>query len=184
MQTQFGSTRLILLQGDITEQSVDAIVNAANSALAGGGGVDGAIHRAGGREITKECHAIRAEQGGCPTGTAVATTAGRLNAQKIIHTVGPIWDSQPPEESDRLLANAYRSSLELAAQHGLKTVAFPSISTGIYGFPIERAAVVALNAVREAVARLDIDEVRFVLFSDANLGVYRTALSGLIDSSP
>ena len=164
METAFGGVRIVVKRGDITAEHVDAIVNAANSQLAGGGGVDGAIHRAGGPEIMQECHAIRARQGGCPTGTAVATTAGRLHAKKVIHTVGPIWDNHSPDEADRLLASAYRSSLQLAVDLGLKTVAFPSISTGVYGFPIDRAA--PLVAGREFRGEHPLDEIRFVLFSD------------------
>lgn len=177
MNATFGSTKITLVQGDITKESVDAIVNAANSRLAGGGGVDGAIHRAGGPEIMAECDKIRAERGGCPTGEAVATTAGKLNAKYVIHTVGPIWDQQPPKESDRLLANAYRNSLALAQQLNAKTVALPSISTGVYGFPIERAAPLVLQTVRDAVTNSSLEEVRFVLFSASDLAVYESALA-------
>ncbi len=165
------STRLTLVQGDITVQQVDAIVNAANAALRGGGGVDGAIHRAGGPDIMAECRQI----GGCPTGQAVRTTAGRLPADHVIHTVGPVWSGGDAGEPD-LLASAYRRSLELAAAHGARTVAFPSISTGVYGYPKDMASETALDAVSTAVANLDIDEVRFVVFGDDDLATYRQAM--------
>jgi len=172
--------QLTLVQGDITRQVVDAIANAANASLVGGGGVDGGIHRAGGPAIMAECDRIRAERGGCPTGTAVVTTAGRLAAKAVIHTAGPRWRGGGHGEAT-LLAGCYRSCLDLAAQHGFRTVAFPSISTGVYGYPIERAADVAL---REVGARLEampatFDEVRFVLFSAEDLAVYRSARRAL-----
>lgn len=175
-QFRCANTLLSAYRGDITTEAVDAIVNAANSRLAGGGGVDGAIHRAGGPEIMKECAAIRASQGGCPTGQAVLTTAGRLPARHVIHAVGPIWDAADPMECDRLLTSAYRSSLMLAVQHGLQTIAFPSISTGIYGFPIDRAAPLVVATVREFLAEHALREVRFVLFSPEDLSVYERAL--------
>ena len=170
-----GRTRLVLTQGDITQQETDAIVNAANSRLAGGGGVDGAIHRAGGPAIMEECRHLD----GCPTGQAVVTTAGRLKAKKVIHTVGPIYRGRP--EDARLLASAYKSSLDLAAKHALRTVALPSLSTGAYGYPLDLAAAVALQAVKEAIlAHGDaLDEVRFVLFGDDAYQAYRLALSRL-----
>ncbi|MFH1035580.1 MAG: O-acetyl-ADP-ribose deacetylase [Pseudomonadota bacterium] len=170
-----GRTRLVLMQGDITQQETEAIVNAANSRLAGGGGVDGAIHRAGGPAIMEECRQI----GGCPTGTAVITTAGRLPCKKVIHTVGPIYRGRP--EDARLLASAYVSSLDLAAHHALRTVSFPSLSTGAYGYPLGQAARVALQAVQEAIlAHGDaFDEVRFVLFGDDAHEAYRQALAHL-----
>ena len=166
-----GTTRLSLVQGDITVQQVDAIVNAANAALRGGGGVDGAIHRAGGPAIMAECRRI----GGCPTGEAVRTTAGRLPADHVIHTVGPVWSGGNAGEPD-LLASAYRRSLEVAADHGARTVAFPSISTGVYGYPKELAAQTALDTVTAAVADLEIDEVRFVVFGDDDRGTYERAM--------
>lgn len=167
---------LTLQLGDITRQHVDAIVNAANAGLVGGGGVDGAIHHAGGPEIMEECDRIRAEKGGCPTGTAVRTTAGKLPARAVIHTVGPRWRGGKHGE-ERLLASAYRSSLELAASHGYRTVAFPSIGTGVYGYPIRKAAEVALRTILEVLAErpVDFDEVRVVLFSKFDLGVYEKA---------
>ncbi|MDE2867996.1 MAG: O-acetyl-ADP-ribose deacetylase [Chloroflexota bacterium] len=166
-----GNTRLTLVQGDITLQQVDAIVNAANAALRGGGGVDGAIHRAGGPDIMAECRHI----GGCPTGDAVRTTAGRLPANHVVHTVGPVWSGGNAGERD-LLASAYRRSLEVAADHGARTVAFPSISTGVYGYPKELAAETALDAVTAALPLLDLDEVRFVVFGGDDLAVYQQAM--------
>ena len=160
--------------GDITTYDVDAIVNAANTSLLGGGGVDGAIHRAGGPSILEECRAIVARQGRCPTGEAVITGAGRLPARHVIHTVGPIWSDQPDAESDRLLAAAYTNSLGLAVGHGCRTVAFPNISTGVYGFPKERAADVAIRAVTATAWNLD--EVVFVCFDDENLSLYADRL--------
>src|SRR2546422_9636378 len=143
---QIGSARLTLEAGDITEQHVDAIVNAANPTLLGGGGVDGGIHRRGGPAILEECKAIVARQGGCPTGEAVITTGGRLPARFVIHTVGPVWSGGRRGEDD-LLAAAYRNSLRLASERDLTTIAFPSIATRAYRFPIERAAGIALSTV-------------------------------------
>ena len=160
--------------GDITTYAVDAIVNAANSSLLGGGGVDGAIHRAGGPSILEECRAIVARQGGCPTGQAVISGAGNMPARHVIHTVGPIWGDQADDESDRLLAEAYRNSLALAVDHRCRTVAFPNISTGVYGFPKDRAVDVALGAVSGT--RWNLDEVVFVCFDDDNLSLYRSRL--------
>jgi O-acetyl-ADP-ribose deacetylase len=166
------SARIELVRGDITEAEVDAIVNAANSSLLGGGGVDGAIHRAGGPEILAECRTL----GGCETGDAKATTGGRLPARHVIHTVGPVWRGGGHGE-DEQLASAHRRSLEVAAELGARSVAFPAISTGIYGFPIERAAPIALRTVRETSERLPgLDLVRFVLFSDGDLRVFQQAL--------
>ncbi len=174
-QKQINSTELLLTEGDITQAEVEAIVNAANSRLAGGGGVDGAIHRAGGPEIMAECKKI----GHCPTGEAVITTAGRIKAKKVIHTVGPIYRGRP--EDPRLLASAYQSSLALAAEHKLRTVAFPSLSTGAYGYPLDQAAAVALKAVKQGI--LDhpgaFDQVRFVLFGQNAFEAYAHALDQL-----
>jgi O-acetyl-ADP-ribose deacetylase len=156
-----GAIRFLL--GDITEQEVDAIVNAANSSLLGGGGVDGAIHRRGGPEILAECRQLRATRypDGLPTGEAVATTAGRLPARWVIHTVGPVYAKR--EDRSHLLASAYRRSLEVAVDVGARSVAFPAVSAGIYGWPLDDAARIAVGTVREMAAELD--EVRFVLFS-------------------
>ncbi len=174
-----GKRKIVLLRGDITHQHADAIVNAANSSLMGGGGVDGAIHAAGGPAILDECREIRIERGGCPTGQAVITTAGRLPAKNVIHTVGPIWSGGGRGEPE-LLASCYQSSLELAARHGLRCVAFPSISTGAYRFPVERAARIALETVAAMLKHLDIDEVRFILFTQADFDVYAEAMDALL----
>jgi O-acetyl-ADP-ribose deacetylase (regulator of RNase III) len=170
-----GSAALELHQGDITRLAVDAIVNAANSRLAGGGGVDGAIHRAGGPEIMAECRAI----GSCPTGTAVITTAGRLSARWVIHAVGPVYRDGRHGEPE-LLAGAYRASLQLASGQGAKSIAFPSISTGVYGYPIEQAAPIALAAVgRHLQEPSSLERVVFVLFSAGDYAVYEGALAGI-----
>jgi O-acetyl-ADP-ribose deacetylase (regulator of RNase III) len=177
MHVEVNGTTLQLVQGDITNQRIDAVVNAANSSLLGGGGVDGAIHRNGGPEILAECREIRNRQGKLPTGEAVITTAGNLPAKKVIHTVGPVWNGGEKGEYE-LLANAYRNSLEQAAEHGLKTVAFPSISTGAYGFPIEEAAETAIETIREFLENHPdtFDGVRMVLFSVDDLQEYERAL--------
>ncbi len=181
--TVIDGVRLILLQGDITDQEVDAIVNAANTTLLGGGGVDGAIHRRGGPAILAECQIIRDREGGCPTGSAVITGAGNLPARHVIHTVGPVWSGgQRGEET--LLRAAYRSSLERAREHGLATIAFPSISTGAYRYPIVEASRVALDEVATAISaqalhREGLEEVRFVLFSSADQKTYQRALKGV-----
>jgi O-acetyl-ADP-ribose deacetylase (regulator of RNase III) len=169
-------TTLELVHGDITEQEVDAIVNAANSALAGGGGVDGAIHRAGGPAIMRECRKI----GGCPTGEAVVTTAGNLSARKVIHTVGPVWQGGGSGEAD-LLASAYRNSLQRAVEEGCRSVAFPSLSTGAYGYPIARAARVALGTVLDFLRAegAGLELVRFVLFTQQDREAYARALRDL-----
>jgi O-acetyl-ADP-ribose deacetylase (regulator of RNase III) len=158
------------VRGDITEQAVDAIVNAANSSLLGGGGVDGAIHRAGGPAILEECRLL----GGCETGDAKVTTAGRLPARHVIHTVGPVWHGGDAGEAE-LLASCHRRALELAAEHGCTSVAFPAISTGVYGYPVELAAPVAVAAVREAL-RPPVELVRFVLFGDQAFEAFERAL--------
>jgi O-acetyl-ADP-ribose deacetylase (regulator of RNase III) len=180
MQRLIGKTVLALVQGDITRQEVDAIVNAANTSLLGGGGVDGAIHRAGGPAILEECKQIRAAQGGCPTGQAVITTGGRLPARRVIHTVGPVWQGGGHGEAG-LLRSAYRRSLELAAAEDLRRVAFPSISTGAYRFPLARAAALAVETIEQHCrAHPDAhDEVRMVLFSAGDLEVYAAALAQL-----
>ena len=162
--------RIIVKVGDITREAVDAIVNAANSSLMGGGGVDGAIHRAGGPEILAACRKIRASEypQGLPTGEAVITTAGRLPARYVIHTVGPVYGQHGGEEA-RLLGACYENSIALAAKHGLETIAFPAISTGIYGYPKDEAARVSLAAIELALmAHAGIREVRLVFFSEAD----------------
>ena len=178
---RFGETAIILTQGDITRETVDAIVNAANSSLMGGGGVDGAIHRAGGPQILAECRQIVARQGGCPTGEAVITGAGRLAARHVVHAVGPVWQGGRAGEPE-LLASAYRNSLTLAAAQGARTIAFPAISAGIYGYPLDRAAAVALGIARDyALARPDFAEIRFVLFSADSFAAFEMALRSLRD---
>jgi O-acetyl-ADP-ribose deacetylase (regulator of RNase III) len=157
-------TTITLVQGDITRQSADAIVNAANSSLLGGGGVDGAIHRRGGPAILEDCRALRASHygKGLPTGQAVATTAGDLDARWVIHTVGPVWSAS--EDRSDLLASCYRESLRVADELGARTVAFPAISTGVYRYPMEDAARIAVETVRAA--KTEVEEVRFVLFDE------------------
>jgi O-acetyl-ADP-ribose deacetylase len=170
-----GASRIELRQGDITHQDTDAIVNAANSGLRGGGGVDGAIHRAGGPEILAACGRL----GGCPTGEARITSGGNLRSKYVIHAVGPIYRDGRHGEAE-LLASAYRRSVALAGARHLTSLAFPSISTGAYGYPIEDAARIALRAVSETLPRHpSLTLVRFVLFSAADLAVYQAALSAL-----
>ena len=165
-----------LIKGDITKIKADAIVNAANSSLLGGGGVDGAIHRAGGPAILEECRAIRAKQGGCETGEAVITTAGSLPAKYVIHTVGPVWNGGNKGEPE-LLANCYRNSLQLAVKNGVKSIAFPNISTGIYHFPKPEAAAIAIETVQRFIANdNNLKEIFFVCFDDENYGLYKERL--------
>ncbi len=180
MKKTIAGRTIELVRGDITREATDAIVNAANSSLMGGGGVDGAIHRAGGPALLEECKAIRASGRDCPTGQAVITGGGRLAARHVIHTVGPVWHGGGRGEAD-LLASCYRRSLELAAEKKLRSVAFPSVSTGVYGYPVGRAAVVATSAVaRFLEGRADApDVVRFVLFDDDTFEAYRAALEAL-----
>jgi O-acetyl-ADP-ribose deacetylase (regulator of RNase III) len=166
-----------LTQGDITHQVVDAIVNAANSGLLGGGGVDGAIHRAGGPEILEECKKIRSKIGKLPTGEAVITTAGHMRAKHVIHTVGPRWKGGHDHEPE-LLANAYRNSLKIADEYKLKTISFPSISTGVYGYPVEHAAIIALKTVANYLkGETQIELVRFVLFDHKTFQAYKKAMA-------
>ena len=175
MQRRIGEAVLELVRGNIVEQTTDAIVNAANTTLLGGGGVDGAIHRAGGPAILEECRRL----GGCATGDAKITTGGRLPARWVIHTVGPVYrDGRHGEGA--LLASAYRRSLEVAAEHDIESVAFPSISTGAYRFPIAAAARTAIDTVTEVLENggSPIRLVRFVLFSDGDLAAYSDALGG------
>lgn len=173
MHVTAGCTTLSLVVGDITLQDVDAIVNAANSSLMGGGGVDGAIHRAGGPKILEECTTYVGRSGRLPTGEAMITSAGRMKAKHVIHTVGPVWQGGNSRE-DELLLNAYRNSLRIAIEHNVKTIAFPSISTGIYGFPIERASKIAVKTVKKFVQdNPSLKEVRFVTFSRTDFDIYK-----------
>lgn len=170
-----GVHRIEVALGDITRHAADAIVNAANSSLLGGGGVDGAIHRAGGPSILEECRRL----GGCATGDAKATGAGDLPARHVIHTVGPVWQGGDAGEEE-LLASCHRRSVELAAELGCRTVAFPAISTGVYRFPVELAAPIALRTTAEGLARHEaIERATFVLFSEGHLRVFEHALAGL-----
>jgi O-acetyl-ADP-ribose deacetylase len=168
--------RIKLIRGDITKLKVDAIVNAANTSLLGGGGVDGAIHRAGGPAILADCRRIRDRQGGCEAGEAVITTGGNLPARYVIHTVGPVWQDGRHGEED-LLASAYRNSLRLAVAHLLKTIAFPNISTGIYHFPKNMAAVIAVDTVTDFLEfDKELENVIFVCFDDENYELYDALL--------
>jgi O-acetyl-ADP-ribose deacetylase (regulator of RNase III) len=179
---QIGKAKICLVQGDITDQNTDAIVNAANSTLMGGGGVDGAIHRKGGPKILEECKQIRAMKwpDGLPTGKAVITSGGDLKARHVIHTVGPVWRGGIHGEPE-LLAEAYLNSLKLAVSKGLKTMAFPSISTGAYGYPIEKASRIALTTVKEFLEKEDkLDKVVFVLFTKHDLEVYKQAAKEIL----
>ena len=166
---------ITVVRGDLTDQAVDAVVNAANSSLLGGGGVDGAIHRRGGPEILAECRRLRADRypDGLPTGEAVATTAGRLPARWVIHTVGPVYSTT--EDRSELLASCHRQSLRVAEELGAATVAFPAISCGIYGYPLVEGAPVAIEAVRTSATT--VQEVRFVLYSDEALDAFAAALA-------
>lgn len=167
---------LKVIKGDITKIKADAIVNAANSTLLGGGGVDGAIHRAGGKTILEECIKIRERQGGCNTGEAVITTAGNLPAKFVIHTVGPVWYGGTKNEK-QLLANAYYNSLQLAKENNVKTIAFPNISTGVYHFPKEEAAQIALNTVKEYISKYPgFEKIIFVCFDEENFLIYEKIL--------
>ncbi|RSM75828.1 O-acetyl-ADP-ribose deacetylase [Kibdelosporangium aridum] len=172
------SRHIQLVIGDITEQDTDVVVNAANSSLLGGGGVDGAIHRKGGPEILAECRALRASKygRGLPTGQAVATTAGRLPAKWVVHTVGPVWSEH--EDRSELLANCHRNSLGVAVSLGAKTVAFPAISTGIFGWPLKSAAKIALTTVLDTDAP-GVEAVRFVLFDETAFDVFSDVLTKL-----
>ncbi|MEU8472646.1 O-acetyl-ADP-ribose deacetylase [Streptomyces sp. NPDC029006] len=169
-------TRLVLVRGDITRQRADALVNAANSSLLGGGGVDGAIHRRGGPAILAECRALRASRygKGLPTGRAVATTAGELDARWVIHTVGPVY--QGSDDRSALLASCYRECLRVADELGARTVAFPAISTGVYGWPMDDAARIATETVRNTPT--GVEEVRFVLFDDRAYEAFARQLPG------
>ena len=175
MQVLIHKSRIELVQGDITHQDTDAIVNAANSSLLGGGGVDGAIHRAGGPQILAECRKI----GDCPTGEARITSGGHLRARHVIHAVGPVYHGRGKDAE--LLADAYRNSLALASQHGLKSIAFPAISAGAYGYPMREAASIALSTVKVYLEQhRDIEVVRFVLFGEHAFRVFETVLKQMI----
>ena len=166
--------QISILKGDITQIVVDAIINAANTSLLGGGGVDGAIHRRGGTAILAECQKIRAKQGGCAVGEAVITTAGNLPAKYVIHTVGPTWFNGEKNEPI-LLENAYRNSFKLADHLGLKTIAFPNISTGIYRFPKQLAAQIAFKVINDELKQSQsVQEVVFVCFDDENFNIYQS----------
>jgi O-acetyl-ADP-ribose deacetylase (regulator of RNase III) len=174
--------RIVAVSGDITDQTTDAVVNAANSSLLGGGGVDGAIHRRGGPEILAACRELRATTlpDGLPPGSAVATTAGRLPARWVIHTVGPVYSAR--EDRSGVLAAAYRSSLQIADELGVQSVAFPAISAGAYGWPLESAAEIAVRTVRDAVS--EVVEVRFVLYGPAAYDAFRQAINALVEGRP
>ncbi|MCX7999739.1 MAG: O-acetyl-ADP-ribose deacetylase [Leptospiraceae bacterium] len=165
-------SRIEVLKGDITKLSIDAIVNAANSLLMGGGGVDGAIHRAGGPKIAEECRLIREQQGGCPTGNAVLTSGGNLPARYVIHAVGPIWHGGKQNEA-QLLASAYENSLKIARDKQFETIAFPNISTGVYGFPKEEASEIAIQTVNKFLSENEFPKkVIFVCFDEENYDLY------------
>jgi O-acetyl-ADP-ribose deacetylase len=170
-------SRLVLFRGDITKVAADAIVNAANSSLLGGGGVDGAIHRAGGPEILEACKAIRARQGSCPPGEAVITTAGKLPARYVIHTVGPVWQDGTNDEP-QILSSCYQNSLQLAVDHRCKTIAFPNISTGVYGYPKDQAAQIAVQTTSNFLATdTGLEHVIFVVFDEENYQLYHKLLA-------
>ena len=173
------NTKVSLIQGDITRQDTDAIVNAANSGLMGGGGVDGAIHRAGGPAILEDCKKIVANKGRLPAGQAVTTTGGKMKTRHVIHTVGPVWHGGKKGEPETL-ASAYHQSLKVAVENGLKTVSFPSISTGIYGYPVDKAAQVALEAIADFLKQdTRLEEIVFVLFDSRTFEAYQRALGKL-----
>ncbi|MDA0284569.1 MAG: O-acetyl-ADP-ribose deacetylase [Planctomycetota bacterium] len=179
MLVQFGNCRIELCQGDITKQDVDAIANAANSELAGGGGVDGAIHRAAGPTLMNETRTLYPD--GCPTGSAVATTGGRLKAKYVFHAVGPVWNGGDQNEA-QLLESAYRDCLELAREHRCDSVAFPAISTGVYGYPMDLAAEIALNVTRDFIVENNFPQlVRFVLFNDGASGAFARVLESMTE---
>jgi len=177
MEVTVNKTKVSIVQGDITSQATDAIVNAANSSLMGGGGVDGAIHRAGGPAILEECKKIVARQGRLPTGKAVLTTGGNLKAKYVIHTVGPIWHGGSRNEAE-LLESAYYECLKLATENKLTSISFPSISTGAYGYPVDEAAKIAVSTVVSFLKRqaTSLKDVVFVLFDSRTYQSYRSAL--------
>lgn len=183
MKAQIKQAALELVKGDITKQDTEAIVNAANSSLLGGGGVDGAIHRAGGPQILAECRKL----GGCEVGDAKISTGGWLQARYVIHTVGPVYWQEGAEHASNLLSSAYRRSLEVAAEHGIKSVAFPSISTGAYGYPLDEAAPIALQTVIDYLTvqgQGGIGAVRIVLYGRQAYQVYQRVLTQLVEGGP
>ncbi|EOD01551.1 O-acetyl-ADP-ribose deacetylase [Caldisalinibacter kiritimatiensis] len=175
----YKDTQIKVLQDDITKQDTEAIVNAANSSLMGGGGVDGAIHRAGGPQILEECKEIRKTKGKCPTGEAVITSGGNLRAKYVIHTVGPIWHGGDNNEP-QLLKNAYKNSLILAYNNNINSISFPSISTGAYRYPIEKASDIALTAVKEILDKHSFKEIRFILFSKNDFDIYKRKINHIL----
>ncbi len=166
---------LHIVKADITSIEVDAIVNAANTSLLGGGGVDGAIHRKGGKKILEECIAIRSKQGGCKVGEAVITSAGNLPSKFVIHTVGPVWN-RDSIETDKLLSNCYQNTLNIALKYHIRTIAFPNISTGIYHFPKDKAAQIAINTVKNYKDIKQFEKVLFVCFDEENYKIYHQLL--------
>ena len=168
--------KIEVIQGDITEIQTDAMLNAANTSLLGGGGVDGAIHRKGGKQILEECIAIRNRQGGCDVGQAVITTAGNLPSKFVIHTVGPVWNGEK-EEKKKLLADCYKNSLKLALENAIKTIAFPNISTGIYHFPKDIAAEIAIQTIKEFSRKEEFEKIIFVCFDEENYSIYKDLLA-------
>ncbi|MBW5449445.1 O-acetyl-ADP-ribose deacetylase [Cohnella sp. CFH 77786] len=180
MEYLLNSTIIALEKGDITKSDLDCIVNAANTSLLGGGGVDGAIHRAGGREILDECIRIRNKQGNCPVGESVITTGGRLKAKFVIHTVGPVWNGGNNLEDEKL-GNCYKNSLNLAVQYGLKSISFPNISTGIYKFPKDKAAAIAIRTVLDFVLQNEsFKKIQFICFDDENYNIYQEKLRAVL----
>ena len=173
-ETTWSDARIRVIMGDITASTCDAIVNAANSSLLGGGGVDGAIHRAAGPDLLAACKEVVARQGGCPTGEAVITRAGDLAATHVVHTVGPVWDGTSPERHDSLLGQCYTESLRLAGEAGAATIAFPNISTGVYQFPLDRAATVSTSAIQRWLDENpgEIGGIDFVCFEQQNFDLY------------
>jgi O-acetyl-ADP-ribose deacetylase (regulator of RNase III) len=176
----YNSVEIIIKKGDITLENTKAIVNAANSSLLGGGGVDGAIHRAGGPDILEECKSIRRKSGTCPPGEAVITTGGRLKAEYIIHTVGPIWKNGSLKEPE-ILKNAYTNVLRLAAENHISSISFPAISTGVYKFPKEMAAKIALETTRNFIEETHLDEIRFILFGESDFKIYENSYRNIFN---